>query len=55
MGIIFHSGRAEKVRNLRTADYKCGYDKLLTAKHSRKRLHQLKRREARHIGHIIEY
>jgi len=53
--MTYHSGREEKVRNLRLVDSRCGYDKLKTARHSRKRLHQIKHREARSIGYIISY
>lgn len=47
---VFHAGRDIKVANLRQADYKTGRDKLSTARHSRRRLNQIKRREARYLG-----
>lgn len=47
--------RMTKINNLRQADYKSGFDKLRNSKHSRKRLHQIKMREARHQGFIIKH
>ncbi|MCK5020964.1 MAG: hypothetical protein KAS32_28375 [Candidatus Peribacteraceae bacterium] len=42
--------REIKRRNLRLGDYKTGFEKLMSCKHSRKRLNQIKTREASHVG-----
>ena len=47
---MFSCGRQEKVENLRKANHRSGFKKLITCKHSRKRLGQIKLREIRHLG-----